>query len=336
MSMSETTAGPGPAKASAKLEKDEIAMLRKHVTAEQFRQDVLRYSSLRSRHVSHPENALAVERLLDDLLEMDGALTVGTHAFRLQRQVMHNVEAILPGTRSGPIVVVSAHLDCTAHGEPGYQPRSDSAPGADDDASGIAGVLAAARALAKLVKKEKDKKKEERKKHYEIRFVLFNAEEHRRRGSRRYAKEKRSEEIGTVLHMDMIGHNPGSGQPRMELHAGYFKSPEVQKKSRALAERIEEVASDVSDRLAVQIYPLPGAKHDPSENLSDHTSFHETHVPACLISEDFFYDKGTGSASRRRNPDYHLREDTIENIDPEYGADIARAVAAAAWHLATR
>lgn len=335
MSMGETTAGPGPAKVPARLEKDEIAMLRKHVTAEQFRQDVLRYSSLRSRHVRHPENALAVERLLDDLLEMDGALTVGTHAFRLQRQVMHNVEAILPGNRSGRIIVVSAHLDCTAHGEPGYQPRLDDAPGADDDASGIAGVLAAARALVKLVKQEKEKKKE-KKKHDEIRFVFFNAEEHRRKGSRRYAKEKRTEKIGTVLHLDMIGHNPGSGQPRMEVHAGFSGSSTVEMESLALAERIEEAARDVAEGLDVQVYPLKGAAFDPSENLSDHTSFHETDVPACLISEDFFYDKGTGSTSRRRNPDYHLRDDTIENIDPAYGADIARAVAAAAWLKATR
>ncbi|HEU4455834.1 MAG TPA: M20/M25/M40 family metallo-hydrolase [Longimicrobium sp.] len=321
---------------SAPLTDKEVKAFKRHVTSEQFRQDVLRYSSLRSRHVRHPDNALAVELLLDDLLESGGPLTVGTHAFRHQQRIMHNVEAVLPGRRSGEIVVVSAHLDCTA-GEPAFQPRLDTAPGADDDASGMAGVLAAARTLARLHRDEKE--------HREIRFVLFNAEEHRRKGSRRYAKEARHAKIGAVLHMDMIGHNPGSGQPRFELHTGYshglVKSDrnaddELGKKSRKIAELIRDMAGDVSGNLEAQIYPLKPDDDDPAENLSDHTSFHEVKVPACLISEDFFYDQGTGSTSSRRNPDYHLRDDTIENIDFEYGADIARAVAAAAWHRATR
>ena len=72
---------------------------------------------------------------------------------------------------------------------------------------------------------------------------------------------------------------------------------------------------------------------DPAAGRSDHAAFQERGYAACAVSEDFFVGPGPDSPAPNPNPDYHRRTD--RRIDFEYAADIARAVAAAAW-LAAR
>jgi hypothetical protein len=64
---------------------------------------------------------------------------------------------------------------------------------------------------------------------------------------------------------------------------------------------------------------------DKVYHRSDHYSFNLVEYPACLASEDFL----PGLTLSEANPNYHQKSDTF--IDSEYAADIARAVAAAAW-----
>jgi bacterial leucyl aminopeptidase len=73
---------------------------------------------------------------------------------------------------------------------------------------------------------------------------------------------------------------------------------------------------------------------DPAEERSDHASFQLVGYPACVTSEDFFAGPRPGSPKSEANPNYHKKGDTF--VDPEYAADIARAVAAAAWATANR
>ena len=82
---------------------------------------------------------------------------------------MDNVFADIAGTGDA-MIWITAHLDSTAGGEGGYRPGRDPAPGADDDASGAAAVIAIAEALRALAKTTRPKRT--------IRFALFNAEEH--------------------------------------------------------------------------------------------------------------------------------------------------------------
>lgn len=98
-----------------------------------------------------------------------------------------------------------------------------------------------------------------------------------------------------------------------------------------LAERVRYAASVVSPSLvnpkSPQMYPRPGG-FDPAETRSDHRRFHEHGYPACMISEDHFYDYGDPHPDPQYNPNYHESDD--ENIDYVYAANIARAVAGAA------
>jgi hypothetical protein len=106
--------------------------------------------------------------------------------------------------------------------------------------------------------------------------------------------------------------------------------PDVKKRSRVLAERIGGFATHVSPDLPTpQVYDSKGPEEngDPAERRSDHYSFQVVGYPACLASEELFPGVNIPGTSDS-NPNYHRVTDA--DIDTEYAADIARAVAAAA------
>jgi leucyl aminopeptidase len=316
----------------------EEKVLKEHVTAELLGREVERYTgvlpvggttTLPSRHIHHPSNADAVHALINDLTHLGaGRLTVRTHRFTHEGHPYENVEATLPASGLGGIVMVTAHMDSTGARQFGYRASVDAAPGADDDASGVAGVLAATRALLALAAQDVPRR--------EIRFVLFNAEEHGLIGSRAYAREQAllAAKIVAVFQMDMIGYDVTPART-FELHAGFTPSPVVQTHSARLADLIATLVPQVSPGLpAPQIYPGAGGLSDPAERRSDHYSFQLEGYAACLASEDFFAGPGPAAPAPEPNPNYHLPADNAVNA--LYAADIARAVIAAAWVAATR
>jgi Zn-dependent M28 family amino/carboxypeptidase len=222
--------------------------------------------------------------------------------------------------------VISAHLDSTGARQPGFQATSDPAPGADDDGSGIAGVLVGAAAVCRLARTLTAPRRT-------VRFVLFNAEEHGLVGSRAYARDQAAQgvPITGVFQMDMIGWDAVGGRS-WELHAGFSGDENVERASQALARLVAAGASAVSPGL-LNPQLFGGAIADPAESRSDHHSFHIHGRPACLASEDFFIGPDRDSMSDA-NPNYHLPAD--RSVEPGFIADIARAVTAAAWVAATR
>ena len=156
---------------------------------------------------------------------------------------LDNVEATLAGSGLPGAVLVTAHLDSTAARDPGYQPATDPAPGADDDGSGIASVLAAARAVLALVDAHAVPRRE-------VRFVLFNAEEQGLVGSRAYARDQAAlgADIVAVLQLDMIGYDVAAGRA-FELHAGFSPSAAVEQQSVELAGQVAAVVAAVSPDL---------------------------------------------------------------------------------------
>lgn len=279
---------------------------------------------VRSRHVLVDDggNGRAVEQLARDLEAIGlGRFQVQLHPFTFAGRTLHNVEAELPG-RSPELVLVTAHLDSTASSDDDFDPRSGQAPGADDDASGVAGVLAIAGWFAALA--------EDGPLPRTIRFVLFNAEEQGLVGSKAYARRSKSrgEVIAAVWQMDMIGYNETPSRD-WEVHAGFEPSPAVEARSRRLAEVLAAVVPVAAATLpAPQVLHSDSATGDPAAGRSDHASFQAQGYPACVVSEDFFIDEPDGPAPDA-NPNYHRSGDMV--IDSAYAADLARAVAAAAW-----
>ena len=279
---------------------------------------------LRSRHIHHADNAAAVTALVADMERIGaGRFAVHRHRFTHEGRALENVVAELPGTGLDGVVLITAHMDATGARQPGYQPALDPAPGADDDGSGVAGVLVAADALAAL-----DATLGVR--HRTVRFVLFNAEEHGLVGSRVYARDQAllGTPVVSVFQMDMIGHDV-LPERTFELHAGFTPSHAVEMQSLTLAKLIAGLVPQISPALAEpQIYPAHN-ESDPAERRSDHYSFQLQGYAACLASEDLFVGPGSSAPPAEMNPAYHLPTDTV--INAEYAADIARLVAAAAW-----
>jgi hypothetical protein len=320
---------------------EERCAIRKAVKPETMQTDADRYSgavpvhgdqTIDSRNMMHPHNELAVCALAADLVRLGGGrLNVGLHPFTHEGVQCANVEAVLPKSGLGGVVIVCAHLDSTADlrepGSPPYDARKDPAPGKDDNASGIAGVLCVARALLDLARTKVNRR--------EIRFVLFNAEEYSVTGSGVYARDRKRmrDDIVAVFNMDMIGYDAVTPS-NFELHAGGNGTAAVMACSRDLAKLVAEVAREVSERALLPQFHWGLDGSDTASGHSDHSSFHENGFPACLITEDFSRDSGPDAPEPDTTPGYHRCTDTV--VHPAYAADIARAVAAAAWVAATR
>ena len=280
---------------------------------------------LSSRHVLHPDNQRAVQQLARDLTDIGGgAFEVRLHRFFHEGRLLFNVEAELRGglSTSSELVLVTAHLDSTgAYSDGPYAPERDAAPGADDDASGVAAVLAIGELFAHVSKMRALSRR--------IRFVLFNAEEHGLVGSKAYARDAAAAKtpIVGVFQMDMIGYRSNDDRaPRpFEVHVGYAPSKDVEERSLVLANRITRVTEQVSPGL---VRPQVYRDSDPAAGRSDHASFQERGYAACAISEDFFVGPHATSPEAQPNPNYHKPADEVVNL--EYAADIARAVGAAA------
>lgn len=235
--------------------------------------------------------------------------------------------ASVPGF-GAEIVIVGCHLDSTAQGSAGFNPMTSPAPGADDDASGLACTLAAARYLAGLRGTLT----------HTVRFCFLNAEEQGLVGSAAYANHLKSTgaPVKAVICVDMVGYDVQGGHS-FEIHAG-ATDPAIRDASVVVAQSIARWASDVTTLGPAQIYrgTVSAAQpnrdlYDPAIGRADHGSFQNQGYPAVVVSEDYFINQA-GEEGPEPNPNYHRFTDT--SVNATYVADIARAVTYAVEELA--
>jgi hypothetical protein len=268
---------------------------------------------------------------LDSLspLELDKGLK---EAFNLKPWIPWERKDIdLPGPDS-KIIVIGCHLDSTATRSDPYTPSQDPAPGADDDGSGLAGVLAIAKYLSqfrgKLI--------------HTIRFCFFNAEEMGLKGSKNYAAalSATGAPIKAVICLDMIGYNMKDPKDKLfEIHAG-FDIERIRDISIPIAIKAKEWAENIGQLGKSQIYkgtrPDQFAEDtdleifDGAIRRSDHASFQEHGYPSILLSEDLFIDPLNTYGDTDGNPEYHKNSDKPDFVDNFYGS----AIACVAAHLA--
>jgi hypothetical protein len=287
------------------------------VTAHSFAADVARYAGaapldggepVQSRHIEHPDNERVVRALLEDLAGLGYAPV--THDIAFGGRIVRSVIAEQPGTGElgvdAGIIVVGCHIDTTG----GH--------GADDDASGMAAVLAIARHLP-YVREDL---------HHTVRLCFFNAETPGLVGSRAYAAALKA--AGTpvtgVICCDMIGFN-SDGARTFEVHAG-FTDRDVRDLSVPLAELVAASAESFGLPAPTQVFSgmIAGDGDDPRRydgaiNRADHAAFQEQGYPAVLVSEDRF----------PQPPDDPAADVAV---DADYAADITRAVSIAVTTLA--
>lgn len=219
-----------------------------------------------------------------------------------------NLEAELKGTtRPEEIVLIAAHFD-SFYG------------GADDNTSGVAGVLEAARVL-------KDHAFERT-----VRFVLFDLEEIGVVGSMRYTKALSPEEtivFATVL--ECIGYS--DDQPGSQKVPLGFSAPDVGDFIAVIgndvsAERVLEVTRLNEEleliKLAGVISSGEGDAPFAGDLLrSDHAPFWHAGHPAMFLTD----------TANFRNPNYHTAKDTVDTLDPAFMTGVVKLaiVSTAYW-----
>lgn len=176
------------------------------------------------------------------------------------------------------------------------------APGADDNASGTAVLLEALR----LLSNESFEKT--------IEVIFFSGEEINLQGSRAYLQDHDFQSIKGVINVDMIGYD-SDNDGCLEIHAG--SDPESQQIALLLQTTINNY----------QLKLQPEMLYENATDRSDHASFWAQQIPAILVSENFFDQQGAGVCPiNDPNPYYHQNEDTVANINSQYGHQISQAV----------
>ncbi|MBO6513156.1 MAG: M20/M25/M40 family metallo-hydrolase [Phycisphaerales bacterium] len=215
-----------------------------------------------------------------------------------------NIGAVLPGQGdlADEYIVIGAHYDHVGYGHFGSRARAKDIihPGADDNASGTAGVVLAAQQLSQryALLSQTDQARS-------VLFLLFTAEESGLNGSRYYVDHPivdiDNHEI--MLNMDMIG--------RLE------------------ADPLEVGGLDSSDELrslVLRELDESGMIYDQDTSVgpgrSDHANFEAKKVPNV-----FFF---TGL-----HDDYHTPNDTLDRVDLEGALRISSVVSEIAFDAAT-
>jgi len=267
--------------------------------AAELRRDVLALASNGPRSV--PETlAPAAEYIERELI------AAGYKPSRQHTSEGDNIEVELRG-ESKEIVVIGAHYDSV-----------DESPGADDNASGVAGCLAIARRLAHAHS------------HRTLRIVFFAAEEppnfkSASMGSYVYAKRchERGETIAAMLSIESIGYY--DARPKSQLYppmlapffpsTGDFIAFAGNSGSRALVRRcigaFRERAKFPSEGAAVP---------EVVEEIgwSDQWSFWQFGWPALMVTDTAPF----------RNPNYHRSSDTPNTLDYERTARVVDGLSA--------
>jgi leucyl aminopeptidase len=230
------------------------------------------------------------------------------------------------------IIIVCCHLDSTANFEVGYEKRVDPAPGADDNGSGLAGVLTIAKYLSQFRGKLL----------HTIKFCFFNAEEEGLVDSKAYASYLKDKDLSikAVVNLDMMGYN-NDEQKSFELYAGYYDR-RLRDLCLPIAELIKQWSENLGKLGTTQIYKgtTQGGSHDYDRDKydgaierSDHFSFQQYNYPACHISEDFFANY-PAEYIKDPNPNYHRYADKV--IDTSFTSHIVASAALTIKELATR
>lgn len=205
------------------------------------------------------------------------------------------------------IIVVGAHYDSVV-----------GAPGADDNASAVAGLLE----LSRIIKNKNTKKT--------IRFVAFTNEEPpffytKEMGSRVYVKEisKNKENIVAMLCLEMIGYY--TEQEKSQKYPLWFLKFFYPSKGNFIGfvgnlssiKLVRKTKKLFKKHSNFPVETLVAPTFLPGISLSDHSSFWKKGYKAIMVTDSAFY----------RNPNYHTANDTPDTLNYKSIAEVVDGLA---------
>lgn len=247
-------------------------------------------------------------------------LFTSRHQFTYQGYQGHNILGKLHGTNNGEATfVVDAHFDGV-----------ENSPGADDNASGMAGVLEAARILSQYNFESS------------VKFISFDQEEEGIVGSQRYVRSgiRDYENIEGVFNFEMIGYyseEPNTqefpngfgfaypeiyNEVRQDSFRGDFITNVANKSSSSLKQSYDSAAENYVPDLDVISLEVPGNGDQQGYRdfrRSDHSSFWDSGYQALMIT----------NTSEFRNDNYHTPGDSMETLNFRFMSNVVKATVGA-------
>ncbi len=260
---------------------------------EEMRRDVEELSvNIGPRHAGESlANVLAAERWIVDRLKASG-VEPRRDEVDLNGPKVANVEASFPGVeRPDEIIVIGAHYDTVFR-----------SPGANDNASGVAMLLATARRLGDAPTGRT------------VRIVFFVNEEYPfsggiQMGSRVYAERSRArgDDIVAMIAVDSVGYYTSA--PGSQNYAAFIGG--LPSKGNFIAFGSNRDNQQLLDHVVAIFqeqcrFPAIGVATDlKAASRSDHASFWWQGYPAIFMSD----------TSEYRDPNYHRPTDTADQLN---------------------
>jgi hypothetical protein len=274
--------------------------------------DVRALAALVPRNLSSPNNLEQAAAWVKRCWEEEG-IEVTEQEYAVSGSLVRNV-IVRFGVGTGARVVVGAHYDAFGHN-----------PGADDNASGAAGLIE----LGRLLKRYPPGGP--------VELVAYTLEEPPwfggpEMGSAVHARSLKSDVVRLrgMIALEMIGcfsDAPGSQSfpsPVLRLlypSRGNFVAVGGRVDDNGLLRRVKRAMADAT-RLPVRSITAP--PRIGGTDLSDNRSYWSERYPAVIVTDTAFY----------RNTRYHTREDTPDLLDYGRMADVVTGVFAAVRSLA--
>jgi len=265
-----------------------------------------------NRDPRHPEILDAAAAYIRTELSRSGA-RMSEQAYTWNGRTYRNVIASL-GPEAGERIVVGAHYD-----------TCDGLPGADDNTSGVAGLIELAQALAKSALPTR------------VDLVAFTLEEPPyfatpHMGSAMHAASLKAAgvEVRAMVSLEMIGYfsdapdsqtYPVSSMKWLYPSTGNFISLGGNVGGGNLVRHFKQAMSAAGD---LPVYSLNAPSDMFGMGLSDQRNYWAQGYPALMVSDTAFF----------RNGQYHQAGDTPERLDYERMAKVVRGVEAAVRDLA--
>ncbi len=249
----------------------------------QYTQDLVDFGP----KVTGSETCIAAENYVFEELQITG-LNTEIHPWVSGEFEGRNIEAILPGETEKSFVIC-AHLDTV-----------EGSPGADDDCTGVAAVLAAAKSISENMRDMFFT--------HTIRFVVFTGAEQLHLGSYIYSTnlhEKGIDVIG-VIEAHLLGFIGDSEDGNNNMNVV---------KNRYMSEWI----ADVAETTAIDYEDLIGL----TVNRQNAVGSYGDRYPF-----EIFRDSFTFFGEFYFNTNVHTSEDTMDKLDFEYAARLSRLITA--------